>query len=172
MTISMYNITVPLFIKALSNMSAILDKAVLYAEERKFDVSYLLHFRLFPDQFPFIGQIQTASDSAKGAAARLAGIEPPKMEDNENTVEDLKKRIDKTIDFLKTLTPEQINGSEGKKISIWFIPGKYLTGLEYITEMVLPNFYFHITTAYSILRHNGVCIGKMDYLGQLSLKEK
>jgi uncharacterized protein len=172
MEISMYNVTVPLFIKALSNMSAILDKAVLYAEEKKFDVSYLLQSRLFPDQFPFIRQIQVASDSAKGAAARLAGIEPPKMEDNESTVEDLKKRIEKTIDFLKTLTPEQINGSEDKKISIWFIPGKYLTGLEYITEMVLPNFYFHITTAYSILRHNGVSIGKSDYLGQLSLKEE
>jgi uncharacterized protein len=172
MEISMYNVTVPLFIKALSNMSAILDKAVLYAEEKKFDVSYLLQSRLFPDQFPFIRQIQVASDSAKGAAARLAGIEPPKMEDNESTVEDLKERIEKTIDFLKTLTPEQINGSEDKKISIWFIPGKYLTGLEYITEMVLPNFYFHITTAYSILRHNGVSIGKSDYLGQLSLKEE
>jgi hypothetical protein len=172
MEISMYNVTVPLFIKALSNMSAILDKAVLYAEEKKFDVSYLLQSRLFPDQFPFIRQIQVASDSAKGAAARLAGIEPPKMEDNESTVEDLKKRIEKTIDFLKTITPEQINGSEDKKISIWFIPGKYLTGLEYITEMVLPNFYFHITTAYSILRHNGVSIGKSDYLGQLSLKEE
>ncbi len=172
MEISMYNVTVPLFIKALSNMSAILDKAVLYAEERKFDLSILLQSRLFPDQFPFIRQIQVASDSAKGAAARLAGIEPPKMEDNETTVEDLKIRIDKTIDFLKSLTPKQINGSEDKKISIWFIPGKYLTGLEYITEMVLPNFYFHITTAYSILRHNGVSIGKMDYLGQLSLKEE
>jgi hypothetical protein len=172
MEISMYNVTVPLFIKALSNMSAILDKAVLYAEKKKFDVSYLLQSRLSPDQFPFIRQIQAASDSAKGAAARLAGIEPPKMEDNETTVEDLKIRIDKTIDFLKSLTPKQINGSEDKKISIWFIPGKYLTGLEYITEMVLPNFYFHITTAYSILRHNGVSIGKIDYLGQLSLKEE
>ncbi|MGE5445731.1 MAG: DUF1993 domain-containing protein [Ignavibacteriales bacterium] len=172
MAISMYDITVPLFIKALSNMSAILDKAALYAEEKKFDISYLLHFRLFPDQFPFVRQIQIASDNAKGAAARLAGIEPPKMEDNETAVEDLKIRIDKTIDFLKTLRPEQINGSEDKKISIWFIPGKYLTGLEYITEMVLPNFYFHITTAYSILRHNGVSIGKMDYLGPLSLKEE
>jgi hypothetical protein len=172
MTISMYDVTVPLFVKALSNMSAILDKVALDAEERKFDVSNLLHFRLFPDQFPFIRQIQTASDSAKGAAARLAGIGPPKMEDNENTIEDLKIRINKTIDFLQTLTPDQINGSEDKKISIWFIPGKYLTGIEYITEMVLPNFYFHITTAYSILRHNGVSIGKMDYLGQLSLKEE
>jgi uncharacterized protein len=172
MTISTYNITAPLSIKALSNMSTIIDKTLLYAEERIFDVSYLLHFRLFPDQFPFIGQIQIASDNAKGAAARLAGIEPPKMEDNETKVEDLKIRIDKPIDFLKTLTTEQINGSADKKISIWFIPGKYLTGLEYITEMVLPNFYFHITTAYSILRHNGVSIGKMHYLGRLSLKEK
>lgn len=108
MQLSIYNITVPLFIKTLSNMSPILDKAVLYAEEKKFDVSYLLQARLFPDQFPFVRQIQIVSDIAKGAAARLAGIEPPKMEDNETTVEDLKKRIERTIDFLKTLRPEDI----------------------------------------------------------------
>ena len=172
MQLSMYNITVPLFIKALSNMSPILDKAVLYAEEKKFDVSYLLQARLFPDQFPFVRQIQIVSDIAKGAAARLAGIEPPKMEDNETTVEDLKKRIERTIDFLKTLRPEDIDGSESRRISIWFMPGKYLTGLEFLTEMALANFYFHITTAYSILRHNGVSIGKTDYLGELSLKDE
>jgi hypothetical protein len=168
----MYNVTVPLFVKALSNMSAILDKAAFYAEEKKFDVSYLLQSRLFPDQFPFIRQIQIASDVAKGAAARLAGIELPKMEDNETTVVELKKRIEKTINFLQTLKPDEIDGSEDKKISIWFIPGKYLTGFEYITEMVLPNFYFHITTAYSILRHNGVVIGKADYIGELNFKDE
>jgi hypothetical protein len=94
------------------------------------------------------------------------------MEDNELTVEDLKKRIERTIDFLKTLRPEDIDGSESRRISIWFMPGKYLTGLEFLTEMALPNFYFHITTAYSILRHNGVSIGKTDYLGELSLKDE
>jgi hypothetical protein len=153
-------------------MSAILDKAVCYAEEKKFDVSYLLQARLFPDQFSFLRQIQIASDSAKGAAARLAGIEPPKMEDTETTVEDLKKRIERTIDFLETLRPEQIDKSESRKIGIWFRPGRYLTGFEFLTEMALPNFYFHITTAYSILRHNGVNIGKTDYLGELSLKDE
>lgn len=153
-------------------MSVILDKAFLYSEKKTFDLSYLLQSRLFPDQFSFIRQIQVATDRARVAEARLAGIEPPKMEDNETTLEDLKIRIDKTIDFLKSLTPKQINWSEDKKISIWFIPGKYLTGLEYITEMVLSNFYFHITTVYSILRHNGVNIVKMDHLGQLSLKEE
>ena len=172
MRLSMYNISVPLFIKALSNISAILDKAVLYAEEKKFDVSYLLQARLFPDQFSLLRQIQIASDVSKGAAARLAGIEPPKMRDTETTVEELKKRIERTIDFLKSLSPEGIDGSENRRIGIWFRPGKYLTGFEFLTEMALPNFYFHITTAYSILRHNGVNIGKTDYLGELSLKDE
>ncbi len=172
MQLSMYNITVPLFIKSLSSISAILDKAALYAEEKKFDVSVLLQSRLFPDQFPFVRQIQIVSDSAKGTAARLAGIEPPKMEDNETTVEELKRRIERTIDFLKTIRREQIDGSEDRKIGIWFMPGKYLTGFEFLTEMALPNFYFHIATAYSILRHNGASIGKTDYLGELSLKDE
>lgn len=172
MTISMYDFTVPLFIKALSNMSWILDKTVLYAEERKFDVSYFLHSRLFPDQFSFIRQIQIVSDNGKGVAARLAEVEPPKMGDTEATVVDIKKGIDKTIDFLKPLIPEQNDRHEDKETSIWFIFGRYLTGLEYITKIVLPNFYFHITTAYLILRHIGVSIGNMDYLGKLSLKEE
>ena len=174
MKITMYNMTVPLFIKALVNMRSILDKAEEYAEEKGFEQSYLLDFRLYPDQYPLYRQIRIACIEAKGAPARLAGIDAPKFKDkdNEPSIEDLKSRINRTIVFLKSIKAKDIDGTEEKRIPISFKPGKYLTGLEYITEMVLPNFYFHITTAYSILRHNGLDIGKKDYLGEIGLKDE
>ena len=172
MKISMYNITVPVFIKSLNNLSALLDKAVIHSEEKKFNIENLLSDRLAPDQFDFTRQVQISCDTAKGAAAKLASIEAPKMEDIEKSIPELKARIEKTVDFLKSIKPEQIEGSEDKKVSISFMPGKWVSGFEYVSEIYLPNFFFHLTTAYSILRHRGVTIGKADYLGKLSLKEE
>lgn len=168
----MYNMTVPVFIKSLSNLEAIIDKVEREASERKFDLEHLLTDRLYPDQFNFTRQVQIACDNAKGTVARLAGVEAPKMEDTEKTADELKGRIEKTIEFLRSVKPEQVEGTEDKQIPVYFAPGKYLTGLEYITEIGLPNFFFHLTTAYSILRHNGVALGKGDYLGALSLKDE
>lgn len=168
----MYNITAPVFIKSLNNLSALLDKAVVYSEEKKFNIENILFDRLAPDQFDFTRQVQICCDTAKGAVAGLASIESPKMEDVEKTVPELKIRIEKTVEFLKSIKPEDIEGSEDKKISIPFVLGKWVSGFEYISEIYLPNFFFHLTTAYSILRHRGVTIGKADYLGDLSLKEE
>lgn len=170
--LSLYNMTVPVFVKNLKNLSALLEKAEKFAEERGFDANNFLSERLIVDQFPFVRQVQIVSDNAKGTAARLAGMEPPKMEDTEASIAELKERIAKTISFLETVTPEQINGQEERPISLPFMPGKHLPGLEYVVEMALPNFYFHLTTAYSILRRNGVVLGKADYIGQLNLREE
>lgn len=167
MKISMYQASVPTFIHMLGNLSAILEKAVVYAEAKKIDPAVLVNGRLAPDMFPLSKQVQIATDGAKGCAARLAGLEPPRYEDNERTFPELVARIRKTIDFLATLTPEQIDGSEEKTITLKFHETtKTFAGMPYLLNYVLPNLYFHTTTAYAILRHNGVEIGKQDYLGK------
>jgi hypothetical protein len=165
MAISMYQASVPVFIRNLNSLSAILDKAVAHADAKKIDHAVFLNFRLFPDMLNFIKQIQIATDFAKGAAARLAGVEVPKYEDTELSFADLKARIQKTITFLKTFTPAQIDGSEEREINLT-IGGHALKlkGQTYLLEMVQPNFYFHATTAYAILRHNGVEVGKRDFV--------
>jgi hypothetical protein len=165
MAISMYQASVPVFIRNLNSLSAILDKAVVHADAKKIDHAVLLNFRLFPDMLNFIKQIQIATDFSKGAAARLAGVEVPKYEDTEVSFADLKARIQKTITFLKTFTPAQIDGSEEREINLT-IGGHSikLKGQTYLLEMVQPNFYFHATTAYAILRHNGVEVGKRDFV--------
>ncbi len=162
-------------IKALGALSGILDKAAKHADSKKtswaqFEES-LLQSRLVFDQFPFVRQVQIVCDSAKGTAGRLAEIEQPKFEDNEKTIADLQERINKTLAFLKTIKPEQVIGKEGIKVSLPYWPDKYMTGFEYVTEYSIGNFFFHMTTAYSILRKNGVEIGKDDYRGQLPLKD-
>lgn len=165
-------------IKALKALSAILDKSMAHAETKGTErqpgskhMEALLQDRLVFDQFPLVRQIQIATDNAKGAVGRLAEIEIPKFEDNERTVEELKTRIDKTIKFLESIKPEQIIGKENVKVTLPYYPNKYFTGLEYVTEYLIPNFFFHVTTAYAILRKNGVNIGKSDYLGNLSMKD-
>jgi hypothetical protein len=175
---NLYTITIPPMMKSLTALSAILDKLAAHAGGKQLEwhpkgmqEEALLQSRLISDQFPFIRQVQVACDNAKGGAARLAGIDIPKFEDNEKTVAELKARIDKTISFLKTIKPEQILGKEGVKVSLPYWNGKSLSGFEYVTEYLIPNFYFHVTTAYSILRKNGVAIGKSDYLGPLPLKD-
>ena len=164
---TVYEITVPQFIKTLSNLSTILDKASAFADTRKFDSKVLLSSRLAPDMLPFTKQIQIACDSAKGVVARLAGQEPPKHEDNETTIAELKARIDKTITFLKTIKPEHFQGAEKRVIPIGWMPGKGLIARDFLAQMAIPNFYFHATAAYAILRHNGLEIGKGDFLGHL-----
>ena len=167
MTISMYEASIPRFVSLLTNLSAILDKAEAYAEAKKVVPAVLPSARLFPDMFPLSKQVQIACDFAKGAVARLAGIEIPKYEDNEQTLDELKARIAKTIAFVESVAASQINGSEERDIS-FTAGGKEmnLKGMPYLLGYALPNFYFHLVTAYNILRHNGVEIGKRDYMGK------
>lgn len=167
MSLSMYDASLAQFIRMLGNLSAILDKAEAYAAERKIEPSVLLNARLAPDMLPLISQVQIASDSVKGCAARLAGIDIPSYADNESSFAELQARIAKTQAFLGSVTAVQLQGSEGKSITLNF-PGLELqfTGQEYLLHFVLPNVYFHLTTAYAILRHNGLDIGKMDFLGR------
>ena len=167
MTISMYTASVPYFLRQLKNLKAILDKGAAHAQAKKFDPIVLFNARLAPDMLPLVRQVQIASDNAKGCAARLAGIDPPKYEDNETSYAQLGERIDKTIAFLKTLKPAQIDGSEGREIVLKF-PNNTFTfkGQDYLSFFAIPNFTFHCVTAYNILRHNGVEIGKSDFLGR------
>ncbi len=167
MTISMYQASVPVFVRTLGNLGAILDKASAHARERKFDESALLNARLFPDMLPFTRQVQLATDLARGAAARLAGFEPAAIEDKERSLADLRARIERSIEELGRLAPAQIDGSEGREVvrPIHGEPRKF-TGIDYLLQYALPNFFFHTATAYALLRHNGVAIGKADYLGR------
>ena len=168
MSKSMYVAAVPPIIRSLSNLRAILEKAAAYAEAKKIDPSVLINARLYPDMFPLSRQVQLASDVAKGAASRLAGLEPPKYEDNESTFPELLARLDKTIALLEYCKPEQVDGSEDKTIVLPMHDKTVtFTGLSYLHDFVLPNVYFHVTTVYAILRHNGVEIGKKDFLGNI-----
>ena len=166
MSLSMHQISIPVFARALNNLAAILNKAAAHAEARKIDPSVLINYRLAPDMLPLSRQVQIASDTAKGCAARLAGVDVPSFADTETTFPELQERIDKTLAFLNTLTAEQIDGSESRTVTIQ-LRGKdvQFVGLAYLTSFVLPNLYFHVTTAYAILRNNGVELGKADYLG-------
>ena len=168
MPLSMYQASVPALLRMLSSLSAILDKAAAHAAARKIDPSVLLNTRLYPDMFPLVRQVQLASDFAKGAGARLAGMEPPKFPDTEAGIDELKARLGKTVDFLKGLKPAQIDGSEDRQITL-SIGGEPHTfrGADFLVKFALPNFYFHVTAAYAILRHCGVEIGKRDFVGPL-----
>ena len=166
MNISMYQASVPVFIRMLSNLKAILEKAAAHARERKIDESAFLGARLYPDMLACARQVQLATDFARGTAARLAGGEPPSFEDKEQTFADLIARIDRTLAYLRTFSAERIDGTETQVI-VRPIRGepKQFTGLDYLLQYALPNFYFHTTTAYDILRHNGIVIGKGDFIG-------
>lgn len=166
MSITMYSASVPVFTTMLANLSHFLDKAQAYADARKFDASVLTQYRLAPDMLPFTRQILIACDGAKLGAARIAGVEAPKFEDTESTLAELKTRIRKTLDFLATVPVEKMNGTEDKEITFPVGRDKTRTmkGEDYLKLWVLPNLFFHVTTAYAILRHNGVDLGKTDYL--------
>ncbi|MEO7546980.1 MAG: DUF1993 domain-containing protein [Ramlibacter sp.] len=166
MTISMSSTCQPIFRTTLGNLSHILDKAQANADTRKFDASVLTQFRLAPDMLPFVRQVLIACDAAKNGVARISGVEAPKFEDNETTFADLKVRIQKTLDWLATVPADKLDGTETKDIT--FPVGRdktrTMTGEEYLKHWMLPNFFFHVTMAYAILRHNGVELGKSDYL--------
>ncbi len=166
MSLSMYQASVPVLIRMLDNLSHILDKAVKHAEAKNIDPSVFVNARLAPDMYPLSKQVQIATDMAKGCAARLSGLEVPSYEDNEATFADLQARIAKTSAFIQSVSAGQIDGSEDRTVTLK-LRGKEISfaGQPYLLHFVLPNFYFHITTAYNILRHNGVELGKMDFLG-------
>ena len=165
MPISMYRASIPIFLQMLPALSGVLDKGLAFAAAKKVEPSVLLNSRLAPDMFPLIRQVQLASDFAKSVAARLAGQEPPKFPDTEATFDELKARIAKTLAYLKEFKVSQIDGSEEKDITIT-LGGqpRSFKGENYLIGFGLPNFFFHVTTAYAILRHNGVDIGKGDYM--------
>jgi uncharacterized protein len=166
MNISMYQASAPRFVNMLKNLSALLDKAQAHTDAKKIEPAALLNYRLFPDMFPMTRQVQIACDAAKGAVARLAGVEIPKHDDVEQTFAELKERIARTIEFIASIRPAQIDGSEEKEV-VLKLRGKEVkfTGMQYLLGFAYPNFYFHVTTAYAILRHNAVEIGKGDYIG-------
>jgi hypothetical protein len=166
MRISMYQASAPRFLHMLKNLSAILDKAAAHAEARKLDPLVLTAARLYPDMYPLSRQVQIACDTAKGAVARLAGAEVPKHEDTEQTFDELKARVAKTAAFIETFKPEQVDGTEDRTIELKLGRTEVKwKGLQYLCGFALPNFYFHAATAYDILRHNGVELGKRDYIG-------
>jgi uncharacterized protein len=168
MAISMYEVSIPRYIHTLGVLGAIIDKAQAYAEAKKLDADVLPNARLYCDMLPLTAQVQIACDTAKASACRLSGVTIPVFEDTEKTLGELKARVTKTIEFLKTFKPEQINGSEEKEIVVK-IGGQDKTykGMPLLLTRSLPNFYFHVSTAYDILRHNGVEIGKRDFLGNV-----
>jgi hypothetical protein len=162
----MYSLSAPVFVRVLGNLEGILDKGAAWAEARRVDPSVLINARLFPDMFPLTSQIRIAGDFAKGAVARLTGQEPPKYEDNETTFGELKARLARTVAYVETFRPEQFEGAETRTVTMRMRgEDKRFDGLTYLANIVLPNFYFHATTAYDILRHNGVELGKRDFIG-------
>lgn len=167
----LYAITVTQYRKMLDNLNLFLDKAAHFAEAKKIDVEVLLNSRLAPDQFNFIRQVQIACDGAKFGAARLSGKEAPGHPDTEKTLDELRARIQKVQEYLDTFTEDDFKGAEDRHISQPRWEGKYITGLEFAIQHSLPNLYFHVTTAYAILRHNGVDVGKKDFLGAIPYKQ-
>jgi uncharacterized protein len=172
MAFSMSKASLPVFEIGLNSLSAILDKAAEHAAARKVEPAVLVQWRLFPDMFPLVRQVQIAVDQVKNGSARLAGVEPPRYEDNETTIDQLKERIAKTLAFIKTLDAKAIDAAGDREISFPLGPNNkgHMKGDDYLNHFVLPNFYFHLTTAYAILRHCGVEIGKQDFLGAIPIR--
>lgn len=167
MNLTMYQASVPMFIRMLGNLAGILEKAAAHCAARMIDPAALIHYRLYPDMFDLARQVQVACDHARNGAARLAGVEAPEMEKTEHSFAELIERVRKTIAYLEILRPEQFDGAEMREVVIKRGESTVTyTGLDYLLNRVLPNFYFHVTTAYDILRHNGVELGKRDYIGR------
>lgn len=166
MSLSMYQASVPVYIRMLKNLIAILEKAGTHCETNKIDPAALINYRLYPDMLNFCKQVQIAADSAKNGTSFLAGVEPPKFEDTEKSFPDLIERVRNTISYLESIKPDQIDGSEERKVQIK--RGDKMVdyrGQDLLLTRTMPNFFFHVTTAYDILRHNGVVLGKKDFLG-------
>jgi uncharacterized protein len=166
---NLYDATVPIFTKLLGNVERWLDKATAYAEHKKFDPEILMTARLAPDQYPFLRQVTSACDQAKFAVARLTGKQPPAHPDTEQTIAELRARLRTVIDYLKTYQPDDFVGAEDRPCAASWMSGK-MRGGDYLDHFALPNFHFHLTTAYAILRHNGVDLGKDDYTGELPFR--
>jgi hypothetical protein len=169
---SMSKASIPAFEIGLNALSALLDKAVAFAAAKKIEPSVLLQTRLAPDMLPFVRQVQIVSDQVKNGSARLAGVDPPRFEDNETTIEQLKERLAKTLAYVKTLDAKSLDASGDREITFPLGPTNkgHMKGADYLNHFVLPNFYFHLTAAYAILRHCGVDIGKRDYMGAIPMK--
>jgi hypothetical protein len=167
---NLYDATVPVFTKFLGGIEKWLDKAVAYADQKKFDPETLMHARLAPDQYPFLRQVQAACDQAKYCVAKLTGKEPPSHPDTEKTIAEIRARIRTVLDYLKTFKPEDFKGAEDRLVKHSWMPAS-LKGGDYLDHFLLPNFHFHLTTAYQILRHNGVEVGKMDYMISLPFQK-
>lgn len=167
MAIDMYTLTIPVFTRTLNNLKHVLEKGAAHAEAKKIDPTVFVSARLFPDMFPLAKQVQIATDMVKGAAARLAGVDIPAYADTETTFVELIDRVQRTITFLETFKPEQLANTADKQIVLPLRTRTLeFTGLVYVQSFAIPNLYFHATTTYNLLRHNGVEIGKMDFLGQ------
>ena len=164
---SLHDASVSQMSKMLRNLEGWLDKAEAHAKAKGFEVDVLANARLAPDQYALVRQIQAACDNAKFTAARLAGVTPPANPDTETTIAELRARIRSTLGFLETVNAEQLADAAEREITLPFLPGKGIKGAHYLVDMALPNFYFHITTAYAILRHNGVNVGKLDFIGHI-----
>ncbi len=170
MQTSLYSATVPMLMNSIKALSGLLDKADAYLKEKGIAESDLLQKRFAPDMFPFVKQVQLVSDQAKGFVARIQGKDPVSMEDNETSIAELKERLAKTLAVLEAVKPEDIDGHENDRVKLSYFADKHLTGLHYATELLIPNFFFHFTTAYDLLRAEGVQIGKGDFLGTISLR--
>ena len=168
---NLYDATIPVFTKLLRQVDRWLDKAVASAEQRKFDPEILLGARLAPDQYSLLRQIQAACDQAKLTAAKLAGKEPPSHPDTEKTIAELRARIATCVKYVESVPQAAYNGAEARRVAPAWLQGKWMRGDDYLTQVGAPNFYFHVAMAYAILRHNGVELGKMDYIGGLPLQE-
>ena len=168
MALSMHSASVPIFVRMLGNLAAWLDKAEAHAREKKFEPQVYLSARLAPDMLPLTTQIQIACDAAKFCVARLAGVEAPPFADDEKGLDDLRQRVRKTIDYVQSVPAAKIDGSDGREVSVPRRSGAItMTGEAYLKHFALPNFFFHVTTTYALLRHNGVELGKIDFLGAL-----
>lgn len=167
---NLYDVSVPVYIKMLENLVNVLEKGKIWTKEQGKMEEEILGAKLAPDMFPLVRQVQIASDNAKAISARLIGTEPPKMEDTEMTFAELIERAQKTVAYLKTLDREKFEGAETRRIPFPYVPDTYLLGSEALLQSSLPNFFFHVTTAYDILRNQGVPLGKSDFIGALPLK--
>jgi hypothetical protein len=166
---SLYDATVPTYIKFLRNVDRWIEKAQAHAQQKKFDAESLLQARLAPDQFALLQQVQAACDASKYAASKLCGKQAPSNPDTEKTIEELRGRIRSAVAYLESFKREEFAGAEERDVAHTWMQGKHMRGRDYVNEFALPNFMFHVTTAYAILRHNGVELGKMDFIGRLSL---
>jgi hypothetical protein len=166
-----YTYTVPIFIKALGGLKNVLVKAEAFAKEKGMADEQMLADRLAPDMFPLVKQVQSACDNAKGATARLSGTEAPKYEDNEKTFAELIARVDKTVAYVQSVPETAFSGAAERQVTLPYFKDKYLTGFDYAREYALPNFFFHLVTAYALIRKNGVAIGKADYANGINFRD-